>query len=145
MAPPVFPRPGFRWFPEFPKPPRPMHLFHACLLSPALVYDLRGRRILDALRVGVWMGLRGAGLGLLVVVPLFALGAYGAGDDTLLVTVGGTMGFDALPGALLTAGILGGILAMVYVWRRGSMIPGLLQGMDLAGAPAAWATGVKLL
>ena len=90
------------------------------------------------------MGRQGAGLGLLAVVGLFALGAYGAGDDTLLVTVGGTMGFDALPGARFTAGILGGILAVVYVWRRGSMIPGLLQEKYVAGAPAAWATGGKL-
>ena len=145
---PGFPASGPLLVPKVPKPPRPMDLVFAFVLSLAVVYDLRERRIPNALTMGgllaaltlrlmmdpvhAWSGLQGAGLGLVVAIPLFALGAFGAGDGKLLVTVGGFMGLNALPAALLATGILGGILAMVYVWRRGTIIPALLQARDLA-------------
>ena len=48
---------------------------------------------------------------MLVAVPLFALAAFGAGDGTLLATVGGFMGFNReLAGA--TAG-----------WAMGMKLP----------------------
>ncbi len=52
------------------------------------------------------------------------------------------MRIHALPAALLAAEILGGILAMVYVRRRGPMIPALFQARYLAGAPIVWAIGM---
>jgi Flp pilus assembly protein protease CpaA len=121
-----------------------MLLIVACLLSLAVVFGLRERRTPDASRVGAGMGLQGAGHEVLVAVPLFALAAYGAGNGTLLATVGGFMGFDAPSSLRLTAGIRGGILAMVYVWCRGSMIPALLQGREVAGATAGRAMGMEL-
>ena len=54
------------------------------------------------------------------------------------------MRIHALPAVLISAGILGGILAMGYVWRRGSMIPAHLRADYFAGAATAWATGGTL-
>jgi hypothetical protein len=121
-----------------------MLLVFACLVSLAVVYGRRERGTSNAPRAGAWLGLRSDGVGVLVTAPLFALGAFGVGAATLLVTVGGSMGFDALPAALLTAGIFGGILVMIFVWRRGSMIPALFKVRCLSDAPVMWATRMTL-
>ena len=118
-----------------------MHLIIACILSLAVAFGLRERRTPEAGRMGAWMGGQGVGQGVLVVASLIALSA---GDSTLLAKVGGFMGFDAPSSLLLAAGILGGVMGMIYLWRRGSMIPALLQGRHLAGAPVGWAMGMKL-
>jgi len=125
-----------------------MELVFAFVLSLSVVYDLRERRIPNALTLGgllaalclrlalepasVWAGVLGAGLGLVVALPLFALGAFGAGDGKLLVAVGAFLGLDGLPAAILATGIFGGLLSVVSLWRRGVLLPALLQARDLA-------------
>jgi prepilin peptidase CpaA len=113
-----------------------------------VVYDLRERRIPNALTLGglsaalclrlamepasVWAGVLGAGLGFAVALPLFAIGAFGAGDGKLLVAVGAFLGLDGLPAAILATGIFGGLLSLVSLWRRGVLLPVLLHVRDLA-------------
>jgi prepilin peptidase CpaA len=125
-----------------------MELVFAFVLSLSVVYDLRERRIPNALTVGglcaalclrlamepasVWAGVLGAGLGLLVALPLFALGAFGAGDGKLLVAVGAFLGLDGLPAAILATGLFGGLLSLISLWRKGVLLPALLQARDLA-------------
>jgi prepilin peptidase CpaA len=125
-----------------------MELVFAFVLSLSVVYDLRERRIPNALTLGglcaalclrlamepasIWAGVLGAGLGLGVALPLFAIGAFGAGDGKLLVAVGAFLGLDGLPAAILATGIFGGLLSMVSLWRRGVLLPVLRQVWDLA-------------
>ena len=125
-----------------------MELVFAFVLSLSVVYDLRERRIPNALTVGglcaalclrlamepasVWAGVLGAGLGLLVALPLFALGAFGAGDGKLLVAVGAFLGLDGLPAAILATGLFGGLLSLISLWRRGVLLPALARVRDRA-------------
>lgn len=125
-----------------------MELVFAFVLSVSMVYDLRERKIPNALTMGglaaalclrlamepasVWAGVLGAGLGLLVALPLFALGAFGAGDGKLLIAVGAFLGLDGLPAAILATGVLGGLLSLVSLGRRGVLLPALIQVRDLA-------------
>ena len=125
-----------------------MELVFAFVLSVAVVYDLRERKIPNALTLGglcaalclrlvmdpasVWAGILGAGLGLLVALPLFAIGAFGAGDGKLLVAVGAFLGLDGLPAAILATALFGGLLSLVSLWRRGVLLPALIQIRDLA-------------
>lgn len=125
-----------------------MDLVFAFVLSLAMAYDLRERKIPNALTLGgllaalclrmamdpttVLSGLLGAGLGLLIALPLFALGAFGAGDGKLLMAVGAFLGLDGLPAAVLATGVLGGLLSFVSLWRRGVLFPALLRARDLA-------------
>jgi prepilin peptidase CpaA len=125
-----------------------MELVFALVLSLSVVYDLTERKIPNALTLGgllaalslrlvmdpasVWSGVLGAGLGLLVALPLFALGAFGAGDGKLLVAVGAFLGLNGLPAAILATGVFGGLLAAFSLWRRGILLPALLQARDLA-------------
>lgn len=125
-----------------------MELVFAFVLSVSMVYDLRERKIPNALTMGglaaalclrlamepasVWAGVLGAGLGLLVALPLFALGAFGAGDGKLLIAVGAFLGLDGLPAAILATGVFGGLLSLVSLGRRGVLLPALIQVRDLA-------------
>ena len=131
-----------------------MDIVFGFVLSLSVIYDLRERRIPNAVTLGglcaalsirlimeptsVWTGILGAGLGLLVALPLFGLGAFGAGDGKLLVAVGGFLGLDGLPEAILATGLFGGLLAMVSMGRRGVLLPALLHARDLA---LFWVTG----
>ncbi len=119
----------------------------ALVLSLAVVYDLRERRIPNALAVGgliaalvlrlvtdpalATQGLQGAGLGMAVAIPLFAIGALGAGDGKLLIAVGAFLGIEGLPIALLATAITGGIMSGIVSWRSGVIIPALLHTKNL--------------
>jgi prepilin peptidase CpaA len=125
-----------------------MNIVLASVLSLAVVYDLRERRIPNALTLGgalaalilrllidpalALSGLEGAGLGLLIAVVLFVSGAFGAGDGKLLIAVGAFLGIEGLPTALLATGVVGGIMTLVVSWRRGVLIPVILHVKDLA-------------
>lgn len=107
------------------------------LMVLAAVLDLKSRRIPNALTVAgivaglvfraplgldaVGSGLLGAGLGLLLSAPLFALGALGGGDVKLLAGVGAFMGPRQLAAACLLIALLGGILALAEAIRRGAL------------------------
>jgi prepilin peptidase CpaA len=107
------------------------------LMVMAAALDLKSRRIPNVLTVaGVVAGLslrafgggsaviagcEGVGLGLLLTVPFFFLGALGGGDVKLVAAVGAFLGPRDLLGAALLIGILGGVLALVEAARRGAL------------------------
>ena len=118
------------------------------LLAAAAVLDLRTRRIPNVLTVSGLMialvlrsamgggavldGLQSAGIALLIVLPLFALGALGGGDLKLLVAVGAFMDPFQFFLALLATAVVGGVLAVAESFRRGAMGPLFFNTMGLA-------------
>ncbi|MEY4268087.1 MAG: hypothetical protein RIS90_2622 [Pseudomonadota bacterium] len=64
-------------------------------------------------------GLAGAGLGLLALLPLYALGIMGAGDVKLMAMVGAFVGPAPLLHVLLYTLMSGGLLALALVLARG--------------------------
>ena len=113
------------------------------LLGVAVFTDLRERRIpnrvtLPGLLVGLalaavaergvpFAGLGGAGLALLVSLPLVALGGLGGGDAKLLAAVGAFVGPGGLFSVVLYGALAGGVLAIGSATRRGTLLPVLLN------------------
>lgn len=122
-------------------------------LAAAAVWDLRFRRIPNLLTVSSLLvalimrgiqgadplidGVIGAGVAALVSLPLFALGALGGGDGKLLIAIGGFMGPGRLAGALLMIALVGGVLGVLDAYRRGVLVPVILNSLDLL---KHWAT-----
>lgn len=113
----------------------------------ALGWDVRSRRIPNRLTMAglalgillriplgveaVLMGLGGAGIALLVSLPLFALGGIGGGDAKLLMAAGAFLGPEGLLIAGLAAGALGGLMAVATIVRGRVWLPILLSSRDL--------------
>ena len=104
------------------------------LLLCATWTDLRTRKIPNILSVsgflfalllglsqagvaGIWFAMKGAGLGLLILLPLFAIRVMGAGDVKLLAAAGAYSGAPAVVSIALLTFIAGGVLALVYLVR----------------------------
>ncbi|MTW14098.1 prepilin peptidase [Pseudoduganella eburnea] len=125
-----------------------------CLVFQAAASDLAWRRVPNVLvltgmllalalhwRLGgagalLAQGLAGASIGLLLFLPLYALGGMAGGDVKLLAMAGSFVGpWQALQVALLSA-MAGGVLALVCLqlarWRGGKA-----DGMPYAVAIAA--------
>jgi prepilin peptidase CpaA len=110
------------------------------LLAAAVVTDVRSRRIPNQLvlvglvaglglqasvtpgsglfgqpfgALGLLPALGGAALGLLMLLPIYALGAMGAGDVKLMAMVGAFLGPLDTVGAALSSVLAGGVLALV--------------------------------
>ena len=66
-------------------------------------------------------GLAGAGMGLALSFPLFALGGMGGGDVKLITAVGAFLGPIQLIYALLATALIGGLLALIVSARRGAL------------------------
>lgn len=117
-------------------------------MAIALLSDLRVRRIPNWLTVGglavalvvraastevsVVDGGLGAGVGLLLALPLFLVGAFGGGDAKLVATVGAFTGASGLGAALLATMVSGGVIALVLMVRKSVLIPAILRAKDLA-------------
>lgn len=69
---------------------------------------------------GIWWALQGCGLALLIMLPLYALRAMGAGDAKLMAVAGLYLGPFATLVAILACMIVGGLLALAYSVLRGS-------------------------
>jgi prepilin peptidase CpaA len=119
-------------------------------LLVATVIDLRSRRIPNALTAtmaGLGIGLAAAGasgtsvvaalagfvLGLLLMLPGYALGATGAGDVKLMAAVGAIVGPALVLSAFICTSIAGGVLAI----RRRRLAATLRQTGRLVAAPGA--------
>lgn len=77
-------------------------------------------------------GLEAGLIGLLIGVPLFAVGAIGGGDAKLLAALGAFAGLGQLGPALLGSGVLGGVLTVVVVLHRRMLGQVLLSTGELA-------------
>lgn len=111
------------------------------LLLAAVVTDVRARRISNLLvlaglaaalalqavvvpgaglfsvpfgAIGLLSSLGGALLGLALLLPIYALGAMGAGDVKLMAMVGAFIGPQEIIGATLATLLAGGVLALAF-------------------------------
>jgi prepilin peptidase CpaA len=118
-----------------------------CVLAAAAIMDLRFRRIPNSLTVAALLvallgravfgldflvgGMAGACLGMVTLLPLFAMGGIGGGDAKLLIAVGAFLGPQGFIVALLATAIAGGIMAAAYATQRGVILPALLNTRGL--------------
>lgn len=123
----------------------PLFLLFA-LLGAAVWHDVRARRIPNAIvfpgalaafalhallpagdglvgaqvgGLGLLQSLGGWGLGLALLLPMYALRMMGAGDVKLLAMVGAFVGVDQILAVALVTLVAGGVLALVFAaWQR---------------------------
>ncbi len=106
------------------------------LVLAAVVWDVRSRRVPNALTLGGaavafamhgllhgWSGLltsaSGWAVGLVLFLPLFALGGMGAGDVKLLGAIGAWLGPRGAVWAGLCGAVAGGVMALTVALARG--------------------------
>jgi prepilin peptidase CpaA len=116
--------------------PLAFHIAAAVLVVFAGLFDFRERRVPNWLSLsGVLLGLAlngvtdgadgvknallGAGLALLIYVPLWLLHAMGAGDAKLMAAIGAIVGPRNWFAIFFVTAILGGIVAVVAVLLKG--------------------------
>lgn len=122
------------------------------LVTVAVVWDLRTRRIPNALTVSgffvalairalpggeaLMAGVLGGVLGLAISFPLVLLGGLGGGDAKLLAAVGAFLGPGDLPVALLVTALVGGAMAFALALQRRALVETLLHARVLVGSVA---------
>jgi prepilin peptidase CpaA len=136
----------------------------ALWLAGAALSDLRSRRIanrwllagtgvaltLHALALagdaeplagqGWWAPPSGALLGLLLMLPLYLMGAMGAADVKLMAMVGAFIGPAHVATAVLYSLLAGGLLSLCYLTNRNGMLPRVLANLRTlhqAGPPGS--------
>lgn len=88
---------------------------------------------------GMMFSLGGFALGLLLLLPLYALRTLGAGDVKLMALVGAFIGPGAVLGAILLTMLFGGVLALVVAAWSGQLlqvfvnIQQMLHGLRVRG------------
>jgi Flp pilus assembly protein protease CpaA len=117
-------------------PPPPIRVTLSLVALTAAFTDLKWRRIpnwltLPALPVGIlaqtiygdgfWQGLLGALAGFLALLPLFLVGAGGAGDVKLFAVVGGFVGLHNLLAVFVLIALIGGVAAVIVAMRAGAL------------------------
>lgn len=71
--------------------------------------------------LGLLTGLAGLGLGLVLLLPMYALKTMGAGDVKLMAMVGAFVGPQAVFGCMLFSLLAGGVLALGVAAFHGSL------------------------
>jgi prepilin peptidase CpaA len=117
-------------------------------MTAAVVTDTRTRRVPNVLtaplattgitiallglgHVGIGAAVAGCAFGLLLMLPLYALGGTGAGDVKLFAAAGALLGPGTTFTAFLYAAIAGGGIALAVALRRGILRQTLLQTVGL--------------
>jgi prepilin peptidase CpaA len=80
--------------------------------------------------LGLASGAGGFALGLALLLPMYMLGALGAGDVKLMGMVGSFLGPHAIFGAVLCTLLAGGVLALAWSLAQGSL-PQVLRNIKL--------------
>lgn len=93
--------------------------------------------------VTVVAALMGMVLGLLLMMPGYALGATGAGDVKLMAAVGAIVGPPLVLSAFVCTALTGGVLAIVVAVRRRRLGATLAQTGRLVAAPGAAPMEIK--
>lgn len=135
------------------------HLVATCTLfavaAIAIWTDVRERRIPNWLTVSalvaglslraagggsLYSGLAGAGIGLAVALPVFAVGGLGGGDVKLLTGIGALLGLEHIAVALAATALAGGVLAAAALTIRGSWRPVLVNIKKIL-----WKAGLRVV
>lgn len=107
----------------------PNHLILAGALTAGLLHALLPTMPAPSHMAPVGQGLlfsmAGFGLGLLLLIPFYALRALGAGDVKLVAVVGAFVGPTGVLGVTLMTMLLGGILALVVALGSGQLMQAL--------------------
>jgi prepilin peptidase CpaA len=88
--------------------------------------------------LGFIKSLAGLALGVLLLLPLYALGVMGAGDVKWLGALGAFVGPSELPGLLIAVFLAGGVLAVVRMLQKGHVAAVLRSTGDTLGQWLAW-------
>jgi prepilin peptidase CpaA len=135
-------------------------VFAAITVVVACLFDISSSRIPNALTFpaaafaigfhaiapsgdGVWFAFVGLAVGLAVFLPLFALGAMGAGDVKLMAAVGAFIGWKSIIFVALYGSLAGGILALIVALRR-NYLRQAFSNIKMLGL-YWWVEGVKPL
>ena len=97
-----------------------------------LLYSALGSNV----HQGFLWSLGGLGLGLLTMLPMYALRVMGAGDVKLMAMVGTFLGYTGIPLAILCTFIVGGIAALGFALCRGVLGRMLVNIKDIASTAA---------
>ncbi len=124
-------------------------LTFAVVMGLAALWDVATRRIPNALTLGglgialvlraglgwgaLGAGALGLGVGILVGLPLFAIGGLGGGDAKLLFAAGAFMGPAKFLPSLLAVAFVGGALALLVILQRGLLLPALASSGRVLG------------
>jgi prepilin peptidase CpaA len=73
-------------------------------------------------REALLWSLAGTGVGLVTLLPLYAIGGMGAGDVKLMAGVGAWMGPSLTLGAFVASALVGGLLGLVMIVASGDLI-----------------------
>ena len=120
--------------------------------SIGLLTDLRTRRIPNWLTAsaligglvvnllvggppGVLSALEGAGLGFVLLIPFYAIRAMGAGDVKLLAALGALLGPQTLLVAAAAGALVGGLMSLIILARRGRLSLAVHQMFVMHTAP----------
>ena len=126
----------------------------AAATAAAAAIELRTRRVPNTLtvplavvgvaiaamglgRIGVGASLAGLGVGLLLMLPLHAIGAMGAGDVKLFAAAGTLLGPGVTLYAFFYTAIAGGAIALAIALQRGMLRHTLVHAAGLAGVNSA--------
>ena len=98
------------------------------LLIPALAFALLASSVAGGI-TGLALSLAGMGVGLAMLLPVYALGAMGAGDVKLLAVAGAFLGpHGALMAGLFTF-IAGAVLGLFWIAHR-LLRPSVIHGLS---------------
>lgn len=68
---------------------------------------------------GLGAGLLGMCVGLLTLMPLYAVGGMGAGDVKLMAGIGAWLGWEITLAAFCVSAVFGALMAVVMMFRKG--------------------------
>jgi prepilin peptidase CpaA len=94
--------------------------------------------------LGLFKSLAGLSLGMLLLLPLYAIGVMGAGDVKWMGALGSFVGPHELLGLLLAVFLAGGVLSVVRMLQKGHALAVLRSTGQTLGQWLAWGKPVPV-